>query len=45
VVGGIAGLVEAMLAGAGFALVHVPGLAVNCDHQGTHRRRAEVRPP
>jgi hypothetical protein len=28
VVGGIAGLAEAMLAAAGFALVHVPGLAV-----------------
>jgi transposase len=35
VVGGIAGLAEAMLAGAGFALVHVPGLAVNRARQGT----------
>jgi transposase len=34
VVGGIAGLVEAMLADAGFALVHVPGLAVNRARQG-----------
>ena len=29
VVGGIAGLAEAMLAEAGFTLVHVPGMAVN----------------
>lgn len=35
VVGGIAGLLEAMLAAAGFALVHVPGLAVNRARQGT----------
>jgi transposase len=35
VVGGIAGLAEAMLAAAGFALVHVPGLAVNRARQGT----------
>lgn len=35
VVGGIAGLIEAMLAEAGFALVHVPGLAVNRARQGT----------
>jgi transposase len=35
VVGGIAGLAEAMLADAGFALVHVPGLAVNRARQGT----------
>ena len=35
VVGGIAGLTEAMLAEAGFALVHVPGLAVNRARQGT----------
>lgn len=35
VVGGIAGLVAAMLAQAGFALVHVPGLAVNRARQGT----------
>jgi transposase len=33
VVGGIAGLAEAMLAEAGFALVHVPGLAVNRARQ------------
>ena len=35
VVGGIAGLAEAMLAQAGFTLVHVPGLAVNRARQGT----------
>lgn len=35
VVGGIAGLAAAMLAEAGFALVHVPGLAVNRARQGT----------
>lgn len=41
VVGGIAGLAQAMLAGAtmasshGFALLHVPGLAVNRARQGT----------
>ena len=35
VVGGIAGLAEAMLADAGFALVHVSGLAVNRARQGT----------
>jgi transposase len=35
VVGGIAGLAEAMLAAAGLALVHVPGLAVNRARQGT----------
>lgn len=35
VVGGIAGLAEAMLADAGFGLVHVPGLAVNRARQGT----------
>jgi transposase len=35
VVGGIAALAEAMLAAAGFALVHVPGLAVNRARQGT----------
>jgi Transposase len=34
VVGGIAGIAEAMLAEAGFALVHVPGLAVNRARQG-----------
>jgi len=35
VMGGIAGLAEAMLAEAGFILVHVPGLAVNRARQGT----------
>jgi transposase len=35
VVGGIAGLAEAMLAAAGFALLHVPGLAVNRARQAT----------
>jgi transposase len=35
VIGGIAGLVAAMLAEAGFALVHVPGIAVNRARQGT----------
>jgi transposase len=35
VVGGIAGLAEAMLTDAGFTLVHVPGLAVNRARQGT----------
>jgi hypothetical protein len=35
VVGGIGSLLTAMLAEAGFALVHVPGLAVNRARQGT----------
>ncbi|HEU4599007.1 MAG TPA: IS110 family transposase [Solirubrobacterales bacterium] len=35
IVGGIASLSQAMLASAGFALVHVPGLAVNRARQGT----------
>jgi transposase len=35
VMGGIAGLATAILAEAGFALVHVPGLAVNRARQGT----------
>jgi transposase len=35
VMGGIAGLAEAMLAAAGFTLLHVPGLAVNRARQGT----------
>ena len=35
VIGGIAGLGEVMLADAGFALVHVPGIAVNRARQGT----------
>ena len=35
VIGGIAGLAEAMLAAAGFALVHVPGMAVNRARQAT----------
>lgn len=36
VVGGIASLATCTLAEAGFALVHVPGLAVNRARQGTH---------
>src|SRR5581483_5699807 len=35
VVGGIASLLTAMVGQAGFALVHVPGLAVNRARQGT----------
>jgi hypothetical protein len=35
VVGGIAGLAQAMLGAAGFRLVHVSGLAVNRARQGT----------
>lgn len=35
VIGGIAGLAEAMLAAAGCTLLHVPGLAVNRARQGT----------
>jgi len=35
VMGGIAGLATAILAEAGFALVHVPGIAVNRARQGT----------
>jgi transposase len=35
VIGGIAGLIAAVLADAGFRLVHVPGLAVNRARQGT----------
>jgi transposase len=35
VVGGVAGLAQAMLAAAGFRLVHVSGLAVNRARQGT----------
>ncbi len=35
VIGGIAGLAEAMLTQAGFVLVHVPGIAVNRARQGT----------
>lgn len=35
VVGGIAALLTAMLHEAGFALAHVPGLAVNRARQGT----------
>ena len=38
VIGGIAGLAAAMLANAGFTLVHVPGIAVNRARPG-HRRR------
>jgi transposase len=33
IIGGIAGLTQAMLAEAGFALVHVPGIAVNRARQ------------
>jgi transposase len=44
VVGGIAGLAEAMLAAAGFALVHVPGLAVNRARQGTAGGEAKSDP-
>jgi transposase len=35
ILGGIAGLLEAMLAEAGLAMVHVPGLAVNRARRGT----------
>ena len=35
VLGGIAALAQAVLLEAGFALVHVPGLAVNRARQGT----------
>ena len=42
VIDGIAGLAEAMLAAAGFALVHVSGLAVNRARQGT--RGGENKP-
>jgi len=35
IIGGIAGLAEAMLAMAGFTLLHVPGLAVNRARQGS----------
>src|SRR5690242_12708494 len=35
VIGGIAGLLVAMLADAGIELVHVPGMAVNRARQGT----------
>jgi transposase len=35
VIGGIAGLAQAMLTHAGFALAHVPGIAVNRARQGT----------
>jgi hypothetical protein len=35
VMGGIAGLAEAMRVAAGFTLLHVPGLAVNRARQGT----------
>ena len=35
VLGGIADLAEAMLAAAGFTLVHVPGMAVNRARRGT----------
>jgi transposase len=44
VVGGIAGLAEAMLAAASFRLVHVPGLAVNRARQGTTGGEAKSDP-
>jgi len=44
VVGGIARLTEAMLAAAGFRLVHVPGLAVNRARQGTTGGEAKSDP-
>jgi transposase len=44
VVGGIARLAEAMLAAAGFRLVHVPGLAVNRARQGTTGGEAKSDP-
>lgn len=44
VIGGIAGLAEAMLAEAGFSLVHVPGLAVNRARQGTTGGEAKSDP-
>jgi transposase len=44
VVGGIAGLAEAMLLEAGFALVHVPGLAVNRAREGTTGGEAKSDP-
>jgi transposase len=44
VVGGIAGLTEAMLAAASFRLVHVPGLAVNRARQGTTGGEAKSDP-
>ena len=42
VVGGIAGLIEAMLAETGFALVHVPGWPLT-GAPGQRRRREQVR--
>src|SRR6266511_4093642 len=44
VVGGIAGLAEAMLAAAGRSLVHVPGLAVNRARQGTRGGESKSDP-
>jgi len=48
VIGGIAGLLMAMLADAGIAMVHVPGLAVNRARQGTtggeHKSDRGTRP-
>lgn len=44
VVGGIASLAEAMLAEAGFALVHGPGPAVNWARQGTVGGEAKSDP-
>src|SRR5512144_1874759 len=44
VVGGIAGLAEAMLAAADLRLVHVPGLAVNRARQGTRGGESKSDP-
>jgi transposase len=43
VVGGIAGLAEAMLGAAGFRLIHVSGLAVNRARQGMASGRSRPR--
>jgi transposase len=44
VVGGIAGLAQAMLLAAGFRLVHVSGLAVNRARQGTRGGESKSDP-
>jgi len=44
VVGGVAGLLEAMLAQAGLGLVHVSGLAVNRARQGTRGGESKSDP-
>ncbi len=47
VMGGIAGLLQAMLTAAGLGLVHVPGLAVNRAREGTvggERRATRATP-